>query len=718
MTQDPETLMRIDRRGFLQSVALAGGGFMLGWRPAAQGAAPNTPFSPNPWVRLEPTGVLTILVDKSEMGQGVMTALPMLLAEELDADWSSIRIEFAPVGPQFAHPWFHTQATGGSSSVRAMWLPLRQAGAGMRWLLRQAAATRWNVALEDVHVHQGELSAGLRRATFGGMADAAARIPVPTRVTLKDPKDFTLLGKSVPRVDARVKSTGAARFGLDMRMPGLLTAVVARPPVLGAPRLHFEASDALKIPGVRFVVPLDAPSYQGVAVLADTTWQALQGRRALSIQWGEPPVAADSARFRTEMKSRAASGAGAIVAVSRGEEASVPGGRTVESLYEVPYLAHATMEPLNCTAWVQAQGAQCWVGTQAQGPNQQLVAHLTGLPLENIAIHTQYLGGGFGRRFAPDFVADAVLLSKALQLPVKVVLTREDDLQATYYRPMAICALRAHLDAEGRVTDWHATTVTDSIARGTGFEAALMQGDVDRSAVEGLADIPYALPRFKTQWIPFEAGVRVWFWRSVGHSQNSFFSESFVDELAHAAGQDPYTFRRNLLQSSPRHQAVLDLVAHKAQWGTALPAGHARGIALVESFGSIVAQVAEVSIVENRPRVHHVTIAADVGRVVHPDIVVAQLEGGMVFGLTAALHGQITLEGGRVSQSNFHDYPLLRMNEMPVVEVVLADSSADPGGVGEPGTPPIAPAVCNALFALTGRRVYRLPLSEQDFSGV
>ncbi|NDU92321.1 MAG: xanthine dehydrogenase family protein molybdopterin-binding subunit [Ferrovum sp.] len=706
------------RREFLKLVSLAGGGFALGYFGVTGAAQFPTKFAPNPWIRLEPSGAITLVVDKSEMGQGVMTALPMILAEELDADWSLVRVEFAPAAPEYAHPWYHTQATGGSTSVRAMWQPLRHAGATARQMLRMAAAEAWKVPLEQVKTHKGILSAGLQQATYGGFATAAARMPVPQTVTLKDPKTFQLIGKSIPRVDSLAKATGTAHFGMDMRMAGLLTAVIARAPVVGAKVLRYDGSAALKLPGVRFVMPIETPTSAGIAVLAQTTWQAMKGREALIIEWDHTtqPLL-DTAHLRRDMAQRAASREGALTAVSRSAPVAAIATQTLRSVYEVPYLAHATMEPLNCTAWVRPDDAEIWVGTQAQGPNQAVAAQLTGLAPEKIRIHTQYLGGGFGRRFAPDFVIEAVLLSKAVQSPVKVVYSREDDMHAAYYRPMALCALEAGLDAQGRPVHWHGTAVSDSIAEGTGFESVIIKNGIDFTSVEGLSDIAYDIPQFKVDWIRFHPGVRVWFWRSVGHTQNSFFAESFMDELAHAAGQDPFQYRRALLEKSPRHRTVLELAARQAQWGQPLPAGHALGLAIVESFGSIVAEVAEVSLQQGKPRVHRVVIAADIGTVINPDTVAAQLEGAMVYGLSAALYGQITLDEGRPRQSNFNDYPLVRLDEMPQVTVHLVPSGEAPGGVGEPGTPPIAPAVCNALFALTGQRVYRLPLSEHVFTG-
>lgn len=710
----------LDRREFIKRVILAGGGFALQWTTAPDAmAASEQTFSPNPWVRIASTGQVTILVDKSEMGQGVMTALPMILAEEMELDWSMVQVEFAPAAPEFAHPWFHTQATGGSTSVRAMWQPLRQAGATARELLRNAAAQQWKVPPEQVKVSQGLLQAGVHRASFADMVPHTAHLPIPKSVTLKPADKFHLIGKPAHRLDSIPKSTGTASFGLDKRLPGLLTAVVARPAVLGATIIHYDASIALKQPGVRFVLPVQSPTGQGVAVLADTTWHAMKGRDLLQIQWDESAHQDRStASLRQQMAHLLASGDSARTALQRTgtpEAQNSPAASTLSARYEAPYLAHAPMEPMNCTAWVQPDSVDLWVGTQAQGPNQQLAAKLTGLSLPQVKVHTQYLGGGFGRRFAPDFVTEAIILSRDAGTPVKVVYTREDDMHGQYYRPMALCQMDAKLDARGQILNYSIHTACDSIAVGTGFEPAIIQDGIDRTSVEGLADIPYHLPDFQVRWSPFTPGIRVWFWRSVGHTQNSFFSESFMDEMAHAAGADPFEYRRALLAQAPRAKAVLERVAQESQWGQALPPGRARGIALVESFGSIVAEVAEVSLEQGQPRVHRVTIAADIGTVVNPDIAAAQMEGAMIFGLGAALYGEITFTDGKIDQSNFHDYPLLRLTEMPQVSVHFIPSSEPPGGVGEPGTPPIAPALCNALFSLTGKRVRSLPLAHQNF---
>lgn len=709
----------LDRREFIKRVLLTGGGFALQWSAphAALAQSPQT-FSPNPWVRIDANGLVTILVDKSEMGQGVMTALPMILAEEMELDWSMIHVEFAPAAPEYAHPWFHTQATGGSTSVRAMWQPLRQAGATARELLLAAAAQQWNVPAEQIKISQGILQAGVHRASFADMVPHTAHLPIPRTVKLKSHDTFHLIGKPAHRLDSLPKSTGVASFGLDKRLPGLLTAVVARPAVLGSTLLHYDASVALKQPGVRFVLPVQSPTGQGLAVLADTTWHAMKARDLLHIQWDESAHQSRStASLRQEMAHLLDSGEQAKIALQRSVAPIQPESATVTTLqarYEAPYLAHAPMEPMNCTAWVQPNQVDLWVGTQAQGPNQQLAAKLTGLSPQQVNVHTQFLGGGFGRRFAPDFVVEAVSLSRDAGAPVKVVYTREDDMQAQYYRPMALCQMEAQVDSSGQIVHYSIHTACDSIALGTGFESAIIDKGIDRTSVEGLADIPYHLPNFQVRWTPFAPGVRVWFWRSVGHTQNSFFSESFMDEMAHAAGADPFEYRRALLAQAPRSKAVLERAAQESGWGQPLPPGRARGIALVESFGSIVAEVAEVSLEQGQPRVHRVTIAADIGTVVNPDIAAAQMEGAMIFGLGAALYGEITFTDGKIDQSNFHDYPLLRLTATPQVSVHFIPSTEPPGGVGEPGTPPIAPAVCNALFRLTGKRIRSLPLARQS----
>ncbi|KRH78683.1 isoquinoline 1-oxidoreductase subunit beta [Ferrovum sp. JA12] len=704
--------LSISRRDFFKLVAVAGGGFAIGLNHDALADTQHNTFTPSPWVKIEPTGLITILVDKSEMGQGVNTALPMLLAEEMDADWQKIRVVFAPSDPIYAHPWFHTQATGGSTSVRAMWMPLRQAGAAAREILRQAAAKKWQVSVDSVHIKNGIAHSGFHRATFGDLANIASTLPAPSEVKLKTPEQFNFIGQSIPRVDNLAKSTGRARFGMDIQLPGMLIAGVIRAPHPGAKVVSFDADKALKIKGVHYVLKVSSPVSEGVAVLANNTWIAFEARKAVTVQWDKAVDSGfNSDALLEKMKRLVAGGEQTLTAVDRQQSTdNLTASNKITSTYYAPFLAHAPMEPLNCTAWVQHDQVEVWVGTQAQGPNQQMISQLTGMPTQQVHVYTQYLGGGFGRRFAPDFVMEAVVLSKQILTPVKVVYDRTDDLTQYYYRPAALCQLEGAIDHNGQITHLRAITATDSIAQGTGFEKALIKGGVDQTSVEGLHDIPYTIPNFKVEWANLNSGVRTWFWRSVGHSQNSFFSECFMDELAHLAQVDPLEFRLKHLANHSRHYAVLQLLQDKSNWHSTLESGHARGVAIVESFGSVVAQMVEISLVDNTPKLHRVVIAADVGTVVNPDTVKAQLEGAMVFGLSAALYGEVKFKDGHPQVNNFSDYPVVRLIEVPPVEVYLISTHDHPGGVGEPGTPPIAPALCNALFVLTQKRHYQLPI--------
>jgi isoquinoline 1-oxidoreductase subunit beta len=704
------------RRTFLKASAAIGGGFVLEMSlplTALADTAGAKIFSPNAWLRIAPDNMITVLVDKSEMGQGVYTSMPMLIAEELDADWSKVRMESAPAAKEFFHPWFGIQGTGGSTSVRAMWKPLREAGATARAMLVSAAAQEWKVDAATLRTENSFVIApDGKKLSYGQLAGKAAAQAVPKEAKLKDPKDFKIIGKNTKRLDTLEKINGTAQFGIDAKLPGLLTAVVARSPVVNGKMISFNADKAKAIKGVRAVLAVKNPTAEGVAVVADSFWAAKLGRDALEIKWDDGANAkfnsADLLKTMTDM-AHGKSGE-AKIAKKEGDVASAKAAKKVEATYSVPYLSHAAMEPMNCTAWVKADSCELWVGSQTQTVDQMVAAQITGLPPEKVKVNTLLLGGGFGRRFAPDFVVEAVTLSKAVNAPVKVVFTREDDTKGYYYRPAAVCHMRAGLDANGQPVMIHSRTACDSLADGSGFESAIVKDGIDTTAVEGLADMPYASPNTQTDWVRHSPGVRTWFWRSVGNTQNIFFSESFIDEMAAAAGKDPYDYRRALMGKHPRHKAVLELAAQKAGWGTPLPAGRARGIAVAESFGSYVAEVAEVSIENGKPKIHRVVIAADVGTVVNPDTVIAQMEGAMVYGLTAALYGDISFKDGKVEQNNFHDYQMLRMNEMPKVEVHLVKSAEAPGGAGEPGTPPIAPAVTNALFKLTGKRIRSLPI--------
>jgi isoquinoline 1-oxidoreductase beta subunit len=705
------------RRSFLKIGAAAGGALLVGFHlPGCErrlGASePNGAegFAPNAWIRIAPDGTVTLFVASSEMGQGVYTAIPMILAEELECDWRQVRIEFAPVHPDYNNPRFGQQLTGGSTAVRAYFTPLREAAASARELLIAAAAETWHVPREECRAENGEVmhEKSGRRLGFGALAARAATLPTPGQVFLKDPEDFRLLGKPMPRRDTPAKVNGSAVFGQDVRLPGMLMATVARCPVFGGRLKSFDASAAKAVPGVREVLAVSA----GVAVVAEHSWAALEGRRRLRIEWDEGPNAAlDSEAIRRRF-IEAARRPGAI-ARAEGDVAKAlreAGPRRLKASYELPFLAHACMEPMNATARVTAEGVEVWAPTQAQTRTQKVAAEIAHVAPEKVKVHTTFLGGGFGRRSETDFVADAVELAKRIGRPVQVIWTREDDIRHDFYRPATYNELEAALDEKGWPVAWRHHIVAPSIFARV-FPRAVADG-LDRTAVEGAADLPYAIPHLHVSYVMENTPVPVGFWRSVGFSQNTFVTECFLDELAAAGHQDPYRLRRALLAQNrhKRHLAVLELAAEKAGWGRPLPRGRQRGIAVAESFGSFVAQVAEVSVRDGAVRVHRVVCAVDCGLVVNPDTVVAQMESGIVYGLTAALKGEITIAQGRVVQSNFHDYPLLRFDEMPAIEVHLIESDEPPGGVGEPGTPPIAPAVANAVFAATGKPVRRLPI--------
>lgn len=709
------------RRRFLKGSAVAGGGLVLGFylppagRLARMALAAEREFAPNAFIRIAPDNLVTIIVNKSEMGQGVYTSLPMLVVEELEADWSKVRVESAPAHPDYYHTqWGPYQGTGGSTSVRSTWEQLRRAGATAREMLIQAAVDTWAVPAESCRAENGFVihKESDRRLAFGALADRAARVPVPETVFLKGRNEFKLIGRSLKRLDTPEKVNGTGVYGIDVYRPGMLIAVVARPPVFGATLKRFDAKDAQAVRGVKHVVPIDA----GVAVIGDSFWAAKKGRDVLRVQWDEGPNAGlDTDALRRKYAALAAKPG---LTTRQGGDAQAALGaaaKRLEAVYEVPYLAHATMEPLNCVADVRADGCDIWTGTQLQTLDQQAAAQIAGLPPEAVRVHTTLLGGGFGRRANPhaDFVAPAVQASKAVGKPVKLIWTREDDVRGGYYRPMHYSRLAAGLDNKGNIVAWTHRLVGESIVKGTPFEG-LIKDNVDLTSVEGAADMPYAIPNLYVDYQPTDNGVPVLWWRSVGHTFTAFAVESFIDELAAAAGRDPMALRVALLKNHPRHRALLELVADKAGWGSRLPAGTGRGVAIHESFGSIVAQVAEVSVAaDGRPRVQRVVCAVDCGMAVNPEIIHAQMESGIVFGLSAAFYGAITFKDGRVQQSNFHDYPVLRINEVPEVQVHILESGEALGGIGEPGVPPIAPAVCNAIFAATGKRVRELPIDSE-----
>ena len=722
---------RVSRRDFLKTGATTAAGLTIAFyipsrlteaalAQSLDGATGAAAFEPNGWVHIGTDGLVTITVDKSEMGQGVWTSLPMLVAEELEVDMKSVRVGPTPENPS---AWTRRMGTGGSSSVRSSYEMLRKAGATAREMLVAAAAQQWGVDASDCRAESGAVihTKTGRKLSYGQLAASAAKLPVPENPQLKDPKHFRLLGKRMPRTDTPLKVNGTAQFGIDVRVPGMLYASVERSPVFGGAVKSVDDSRARTMPGVKRIVRLEpvksARSESAVAVVAESYWQALSARRALKIEWDEGANAAlDSVGISAKLAQMAQHPG--IQARKEGDATSAMAGaaKMIEAVYEVPYLAHATMEPMNCTAHVHADGCDVWAPTQGQSGTQRVAAEVAGLPVEKVRVHTTYLGGGFGRRSETDFVAEAVQLSKAVGAPVQVLDTREDDIRHDFYRPTTYNRFSAAFDASGDPVAWTHRIVGASIAVSKGNTP---RNGIDGSLVEGAANVPYEIPNILVEQTIADLPIPLGYWRSVGSSHNAFVTECFFDEVARAAGKDPYELRRALLANHPRHLGVLELAAQKAGWGTPLPQGRTRGIAVAEAFGSFVAEVAEVSIDANgKPRVHRVVCAVDCGPVVNPDTIEAQMQSGIVYGLTAALYGDITIDRGRVRQGNFDSYPMLRMNEMPVVEVYVVPSTEKQGGIGEPGTPPIAPAVCNAIYAATGKPIRKLPIMRDGKSRI
>ena len=702
----------MDRRHFLHVTGAAG--LLIAFRiPDRRGVVP---FAPNAWLQVGTDGNVTLTIDKSEMGEGNHTALAMLIAEELDADWTKVKIGPVPDNPA---RWSRRMSTGGSTSVRTSWDILRKAGATARTMLVAAAAQTWGAEPAACSTDNGVVShAGTtHRLTYGELATKAASIPVPENPPLKDPKDFRLLGKRTHRLDTPSKVNGTAQFGIDVRVPRMLIASVERSPVFGGRVKSFDATRTKAMPGVRHVVQLESTPWtgtgawgvgteSGVAVVADTYWQAVEGRRALQITWDE---GANATLGDIPGKLASLANQAGVSARKDGDAAAALAGaaKQIDAVYTVPFLHHATMEPMNCTAHVRADGCDVWAPTQNQTRAQQVAAEAAGLPIDKVRIHTTLLGGGFGRRLESDFVAEAVRISRAVKAPTKVIWSREDDTKHGFYRPATYNRLVAGLDAQNKPLAWTHHIVAPPIL----LKYGPLQNGIDRTLIDGAADMPYGISNVFVDQVAADLPVPLGFWRSVGASQNAFVVECFMDEVAAAAGRDPYEFRRELLQAKPRHLRTLELAATKAGWGTPLPPGRGRGIAIAEWEPTTCAEVAEVSVAsDGTVRVHRVVCAVDCGQVVNPDTLEAQMQGGVVFGLSAALYGEITIANGRVKQGNFTDYPVLRIPEMPVVEVYTVPSTDALGGIGEPSVPPTAPAVCNAIFAATGRRIRSLPI--------
>ena len=711
------------RRDFIKAGAALGAGLTLGFHltPARAGkrvvqTAAGETFAPNAFIRVAPDNTVTVLVKHLEMGQGVQTGLPALVAEELEVPWESIRVEAAPADHTLYNNlfWGPMQGTGGSTAMGNSYEQLRRAGATTREMLREAAALTWGVDKAQVLAEAGRMRhvSSNRALAYGELVERAAGLEVPHHVKLKPASQFKIIGRGFKRTDSQAKSDGSARFGMDLHLPGMLTAVVLRPPRFGDKLKTFSADKSLARPGVKAVFEIPA----GVAVVATDTWSAIQGRLAVKAEWEAGPAAGVSSDTLLE-SYRALLKQPGTVARNDGDAGQALAGaaRTLAAEYEVPFLAHAPMEPLNCVAQVTADGCEIWTGDQFQTMDQKNAAAVLGLAPEKVRIHTLFAGGSFGRRanVKSDYVVEAVHIAKRMGVPVKTVWTREDDIRGGFYRPCYVHRLVAGLDAQGAPVAWTHRIVGQSIVAGTPFAAGLIKDGIDHTSVEGAATLPYAIPNLRVELHSPTPPIPVLWWRSVGSSHTAFATEVFLDEVAQAAGEDPVALRRRLLKGHPRHLAVLELAATKAGWGSPLPKGWGRGVAVHESFHSFVAEVAEVSVAADGSfKVERVVCAVDCGLAVTPDVIRAQMEGGIGFGLSAALHGEITLQDGRTKQGNFDDYKQLRISEMPKVEVHIVASDLPPTGVGEPGVPPIAPAVVNALFAATGKRIRKLPIGK------
>jgi isoquinoline 1-oxidoreductase beta subunit len=702
--------METTRRDFIKTTSVVTGGLMMGFTIAAtknEAKAAGMVYTPNAWVHIADDNTITILSARSEMGQGVYTAMPMLIAEELNVGINQIKVAIAPPGAVYVNALLGAQITGGSTSVRDGWEKLRISGAQVREMLISAAAAEWKVNRATLRAENGMvLGANGKKATYGSLAAAASKLPVPEKVAIKDPKDFRIVGKRVPRLDTPAKTNGTAEFGMDVKLPGMVYASLEQCPVIGGKVKSFDGSKAKAMPGVVDVVQIS----DGVAVVANSYWQAVKARKALSVQWDEGAGAAITTASVIN-GTRNAIGTGKVLEITKpvGNVADAMKGaaKVIKAEYITPMQAHAPLEPMNFTANF-VNGKMTLIGpTQFQQGAQGAVAEALGLKPEDISVQTTFLGGGFGRRIELDFIVQAAQIAKAVGKPVKLVWSREDDMTHDFYRPAGVNQLQAGLDAQGNPVALHFKVSSQSVTqRAFGLPKDTLDPFMAEAAVAG-----YNIPNTQHDLIIHDSGMRVGYWRAVSHNMNAFANESFMDELAKAAGKDPYAYRMAMLKDKPRFANVLKLAATKAGWGKPLPAGRARGIALMEGYDTYMAQVAEVSIKNGEVVVHRITVAADVGQIVNPDIVEAQIQSSINFGMSAGLKHEITLEKGVVQQTNFNNFQVVRMHESPVIDITLVKSTEKPGGIGEPGSAVVVPAIANAVAALTGKRVRQLPIN-------